>query len=213
MSLPDDLPERVYLLAVDRGKRRLVARDRIGYALRGAALAQLLLAGALRDDSGRVELVGRGDAGGLAGLLRDEIAADARPRRWRHWVRAGARRARTEVRDRLVAARNITVTKDRALGLFPVERIDVTDVLPFQRYGSTIRGVAGGSALASRVDPSDAAAVAIAVAAEIGTVLNGGDRRRNTARIEARGAEIAPVVTAIRQCVRSDRAARASASG
>jgi hypothetical protein len=113
----------------------------------------------------------------------------------------------------LVAARNITVTKDRALGLFPVERIDVIDVLTFQRYGTTIRAVAGGSALASRADPSDAAAVAIAVAAEIGTVLNWVDRRRNKARIETLGAGIAPVVTAIRQSVRSDRAARASASG
>jgi hypothetical protein len=213
MALPDDLPERIYLLAVDRGKRRLVARDRIGYALRGAALAQLLLAGAIRDDSGRVELVGGGSATGLAGVVRDEIAADTRPRRWRHWVHARARRARTEVRDRLVAARIITVTKDRALGLFPVERIDVKDVLTFQRYGTTIRAVAGGSALASRADPPDAAAVAITVAAEIGTVLNWGDRRRNKARIETLGAGIAPVVTAIRQNVRSDRAARASASG
>lgn len=212
MSLPDELPERIYLLAVDRGKRRLVARDRIGYALRGAALAQLLLAGAIRDDSGRVELVG-GGATGLAGVLRDEIAADTRPRRWRHWVHARARRARTEVRDRLEAARIITVTKDRALGLFPVERIDVRDVLTFQRYGTTIRSVAGGSAPTARVDPSDAAAAAITVAAELGTVLNWGDRRRNKARIETLGAEIAPVVTAIRQCVRSDRAARASASG
>ncbi|GIL28293.1 GPP34 family phosphoprotein [Actinocatenispora comari] len=212
MSLPDELPERIYLLAVDRGKRRLVARDRIGYALRGAALAQLLLAGAIRDDSGRVELVG-GGATGLAGVLRDEIAADTRPRRWRHWVHARARRARTEVRDRLEAARIITVTKDRALGLFPVERIDVRDVLTFQRYGATIRSVAGGSAPTARVDPSDAAAAAITVAAELGTVLNWGDRRRNKARIETLGAEIAPVVTAIRQCVRSDRAARASASG
>jgi hypothetical protein len=212
MSLPDELPERIYLLAVDRGKRRLVARDRIGYALRGAALAQLLLAGAIRDDSGRVQLVG-GGATGLAGVLRDEIAADTRPRRWRHWVHARARRARTEVRDRLEAARIITVTKDRALGLFPVERIDVRDVLTFQRYGTTIRSVAGGSAPIARVDPSDAAAAAITVAAELGTVLNWGDRRRNKAWIETLGAEIAPVVTAIRQCVRSDRAARASASG
>lgn len=213
MSLPDDLPERVYLLAVDRGKHRLAARDRIGYALRGAALAQLLLAGAVRDEAGRVEVVRRIDAAGLAGTLLGEITDDPRPRRWRHWVHARARRARTEVRDRLVAARIITVTKDRALGLFPIERIDVRDVLAFQRYGTTIRAAAGGTALVSRVDAQDGAAAAIAAATELGTVLNWGDRRRNKARIETLGTEIAPVVKAIRQCVRSDRATRASAGG
>ncbi|BCJ36984.1 hypothetical protein Athai_44870 [Actinocatenispora thailandica] len=213
MALPDDLPERVYLLAVDRGRRRLVARDRLGYALRGAALAQLLLAGAVRDESGRVEAVRRVPVAGLAGTVLDEIAGDARPRRWRHWVHARARRARTDVRDRLVAARIITVTKDRALGLFPVERIDVRDVLAFERYGTAIRDAVGGPGRTSRVDATDAAAAAIAAAAELGTVARRADRRRAKARIEVLGAGIAPVVTAIRQCVRSDRAARASSGG
>lgn len=212
MALPDRLPARIYLLALDREKHRLVASDRIGYALRGAALAELLLSGAIADDGGRVTPVRTVAADGLTAAVQQEIRDAKRPRTWRHWVTTRARRARPVVRDALADGRFITVRRDRVLGLFPVDRIDVRDVLEYRRYSTGIRQLARGATPVSRVDGPDAAAIALAAVAEVKTVLDRRERRQYADRIAALGADIAPVVKAIRQAIRSDRAAAVSAA-
>jgi hypothetical protein len=212
VRVPDDLPARTYLLALDPRKERLVARDRVGYLLRGAALAELLLAGALRDEhrkavpTGLVATVDPFTAGVLA-----EITASPRPRDWRHWVRRRARRARPAVRDRLADNGVLRVETSRVLGVFPVERLTVTDPRAYQGYVDAVGRALRGDAPVERVDPRDAAAVALAAAAELRTVLSGAERRRYKKRVAMLAESVGPAVTAVRKAIQSDRAAAATA--
>ncbi|GAA4208298.1 GOLPH3/VPS74 family protein [Actinocatenispora rupis] len=212
MRLPDDLPSRMYLLALDPAKERLVARDRIGYLLRGAALADLLLAGALRDEQRKAVPTGLvADSDPFAADVLAEIAASGRPRDWRHWVRRQARQARPRVRDRLVDNGFLTVETRRVLGIFPSERLTVTDPRTYRAYVDGVGQALRGDRPVDRVEARDAAAVALAAAAELRTVLSGSERRSYKKRIEMLAESVDPVATAVRKAIQSDRAAAASA--
>ena len=53
MDRPDSLAAQLFLLAYDTKRQRLVSRSELGYALRAAALADLVLRGSLVDDGGK----------------------------------------------------------------------------------------------------------------------------------------------------------------
>lgn len=213
MRLPEDLPARTYLLAIDTGRGRLVAHDRIGYLLRGAALADLLLAGALREEKRRAVPTGTvPDADPFTAAVLAEITASPRPRDWRHWVRRQARRARPAVRDRLVGNGFLTVESSRVLGIFPAERLTVVDPRVYQGYVDAIGRVLRGDEPAERVDPRDAAAAALAAAAELRTVLSATERWRQRKRVAALAERVDPVVAAVRKAISGDRAAASAAA-
>jgi Golgi phosphoprotein 3 GPP34 len=211
MELPESLPARLYLLACDRAKDRVVPRDRIGYVLRAAALVDLVLAGALTDDPQRPVATPASVTDGFEAGVHTEIAAD-KPRTWGRWVQRQYRPARAAVRDQLVAGGWIGVRRDRVLGLVPVEHVVVRDPAGHQAFLASTRELVLGTRPVSRVARRDAALVALAAAGELRTVLSRAERREYKRRIEDLTARTGPAASALRKVIRQVRMQQAAAA-
>jgi len=205
VEVPESLPARMYLLAYDLRKRRMTCGGtRLGYVLRAAALTELYLDGRLGEERRRPVPGTPGDD--PYGVLA-QIAA-SRPRSWRHWVCKDARALVSTVRDELVRDGWIRVREQRVLGLFPRQEVTVKD----PRVVKVLWGGAS-SALRGRpvahVNSYDAAAVALAAAGELSSVLPASDRRRHRRRIEELTARSGPAAPAVRTLIRQLNAAAA----
>ncbi|GLZ11381.1 hypothetical protein Acsp04_16160 [Actinomadura sp. NBRC 104425] len=206
VRIPESLPARMYLLAYDLKRGRMAhCGGRLGYVLRGAALAELYLDGRLVEERHGPRPGTPGDD--PYGLVA-QISA-SRPRSWRYWVRKDSRVMVRRVRDELAAGGWIRVLERRVLGVFPAHRVEVKD----PRVVKTLwRGAS--SALQGRpvahVNSYDAAAVALAAAGELNTVLPRRERRRHRLRISQLSARTGPAAGAVRKVIRADHAAAAA---
>lgn len=205
-SDPDSLPGKLFLLAVDTRHERVRGGLELGYALRAAALADLMLRGHLRDESGKVRVVK--PASGLDPLLRSvwEEVEGAGPHSWRHWIARGRGQSVRTTREALAAAGLISVGKRRILGLFPATKTTLRGSVRglADEVGRAIRG--GGPV--ARVDPGVAALAALASAVPIRTVIGVGERRRFKTRLAALREPIEPIPAALRRVIATARAAR-----
>ncbi|MDH6129573.1 GPP34 family phosphoprotein [Kitasatospora sp. GP82] len=212
MDLPDTLPGKLYLLAYDPQRERLTGVRDLDLLMRAAALADLLRRGLLREDGRGPAAVGTEPAGldpVLAELLRQ--IREERPRSWRSWV--GRRRGRTAraVRDELAAGGWIRVEEYRVLGLFPAARITLRDPRVRKALAEAVSSALRGPL--SRVEPGDAALVALADAAQLRAVLTWRQSREFRARIDKLAPAAGPLPRALRQAIRSRNAAAAAAAG
>ncbi|MGP4028405.1 GOLPH3/VPS74 family protein [Actinomadura sp. 3N407] len=206
VNVPESLPARMYLLAYDLRKHKMsMGGSRLGYVLRAAALTELYLDGRLGEERRKPVPGTPGDDpyGVLAQI------AGSRPRSWRHWVRKDSKAMVGEVRDELVRGGWIRVRPRRTLGLFPRHEVTVRDP-------RVVKSLWGGASSALRgrpvahVNSYDAAAVALAAAGELKTVLPRPDRRRHKRRIEELTARTGPAATAVRKLIRQENAAAAA---
>ncbi|WP_033262536.1 GOLPH3/VPS74 family protein [Amycolatopsis vancoresmycina] len=208
------LPGRAYLLACDTRRDRLPDRDRVALLVRAAALTDLVLRGLVADAAGRP--VARG-AAGTGHLVLDDLLAElaAEPhRKWRAWVRRGARGTLQSLEAQLDAAGVITLRTSRVLGLFPRRR-------PAVRDAATAAALRDEVASALRSDapvPADVAALtALAAAAELNAVLPRGERRRHRDRLARLADQAGAAAPALHKVIRELKSARtayvAAASG
>ncbi|NIH80495.1 GOLPH3/VPS74 family protein [Amycolatopsis viridis] len=210
MHRPDSLAAQLFLLAYDKDKNRLVSRSELGYALRAAALADLVLAGHLTDDHGKAApAIPAARLDPVLDLVLTEITA-ASPRSWRRWVSRRAGRMVPAVRDQLAGNRVIRVEPHRVLGLFPAHRITLRRPQEVNRLAAEVRRVIRGGAPASRIDARLGALCALAGTAELRTVLSRSERRQYRARLADLSRPVEPVVTALRKAIQTQRAAVAS---
>ena len=210
MKPPETLPARMFLLAFDPQRNRLTARGELGYLLRAAALAELVLNGHLTNAGGKA--CAGAYPGDLDPVLFEvwEQVSQASPRSWRRWVSRGRRGTFAAVRDQLVDARVLRLEPARLLGLIPCTRVVLREPHRARRLGEQVgRAVRGGEAVA-RVDPGIAALAALASAGQLRVALGGRDRRRFKDRIGELGTPIEPVATALRRAIAAQRAAAAS---
>ncbi|MCO5968548.1 GOLPH3/VPS74 family protein [Actinoallomurus soli] len=203
MNLPRSLPARLYLLAYDPDKERMTARSRLGLVLRAAALADLYLDQRLADDDGKVKVAAARPTGDpvLDAVLRQ--IADAGPRSWRRWVRAGERRIVREVRDQLEKERWIKVERRRILP----DRVRLRERREVKRYAAEVK-----SALrpAAQADGRTTAALVLAARGELPTVLSRRERREHRGRIEEFADPLWPIARALEHDLRRKRAVVAS---
>lgn len=199
------LPARAYLLACDTRRDRLPDRDRVALLVRAAALTDLVLRGLVEDTGGRP--VAR-RPGGTGHLVLDDLLAElaAEPhRKWRAWVRRGARGTLQSLEAQLDAAGVITLRTSRVLGLFPRRR-------PVVRDAATAAALRDEVASALRGDtpvPADVAALtALTAAAELSAVLPRGERRRHRERLAGLADQAGAAVPALRKVIRELQAAR-----
>ncbi|MFB4309181.1 GPP34 family phosphoprotein [Actinomadura sp. GTD37] len=204
-EVPESLPARMYLLAYDLRKQKMTRGGaRLGYVLRAAALTELYLDGRLGEER-------RGPAPGTPGDdpygVLAQVAA-SRPRSWQHWVRKDAKAIVGTVRAELARDGWIRVRERRVLGLFPRQVVTVKDP-------RVVKALWGGASSALRgrpvahVNSYDAAAVALAAAGELASVLPGPDRRRHKRRIDELTARSGPAAAAVRKLIRRLNAAAA----
>ncbi|QFG26822.1 GPP34 family phosphoprotein [Actinomadura sp. WMMB 499] len=208
VRIPESLPARMYLLAYDLRKKKMTKRGRhLGYLLRAAALTELFLDGRLGDDEKARPRPGTPGADPY-GLVA-QIGGASRPRSWQHWVRKDGKEIAGIVRDELVRDGMIRVRERRVLGLFTVEDVTVRDP-------RVVKALWGGASSALRgrpvahVNSYDAAAIALAAACELSSVLPGADRRRHKRRIEELTARSGPAPRAVRKVLQAERAAASS---
>ncbi|TDC97829.1 GPP34 family phosphoprotein [Actinomadura sp. 7K507] len=206
VHVPESLPARMYLLAYDLKKHKMSkGGTQLGYVLRAAALTELYLDGRLGEERGKPVpgTPGEDPYGVLAQIT------ESRPRSWQHWVRKDGKALAGKVRDELVRDGWIRVRTRRVMGLIPRQEIIVKDP-------RVVKSLWGGASSALRGRPVahvhsyDAAAVALAAAGELKTVLPGPDRRRHKRRIEELTARTGPAAAAARKLVRQYNAAVAS---
>jgi hypothetical protein len=210
MKPPESLPAQAFLLAFHPQRRRLTARTELGYLLRAAALADLVLCGHLVDESGKARAVGT--VASLDPVLQEvwEQVAAAEPRSWRRWITSDRRRTFAAVRDQLADTRVVTLEQQRFLGLFPHTRITLRETPGARRIRDQVgRAIRGGQPV-SRVDRDLAALAALAAAAQLRVVLGGRERRQFQARLGELGAPIEPIAKALRRAIAAKRAAAAS---
>jgi Golgi phosphoprotein 3 (GPP34) len=209
-ALPTTLPARIYLLSCDVDQHRLRGQD-VAVVVRGALFAELSLRGCLVEEDGLVRAVGSRRTGDA--VLDDHlrIMAEGKPRSWRALLRRGGKATLTAVQDQLASAGLITVERTRWLGIFPTDRITLTDPAQVAVLRESVREAVRGSRPVSTVSTEDATLVALVAVGELGTVLSGQDRRAHKARIaefDERGGAAVPV---LRRVLRQIKAARAGA--
>ncbi|MEU0511893.1 GPP34 family phosphoprotein [Amycolatopsis sp. NPDC006125] len=210
MDKPDSLAARLFLLAYDTDKNRLTSRSELGYALRAAALADLVLGGFLVDDGGKAAPAA--PAPGLDPVL-DLVLLEithSTPRSWRRWVSRRASRIVPLVREHLAAEQVIKVDSRRVLGLFPVHRVTPRRPHETKRLAEEVRRAVRGGQPAYRVDPRLGALCALAGTAELRTVFTRSERRQYKGRLAELGRPVEPVVKALRKTIQSHRAAAVS---
>src|SRR4051794_4664106 len=207
MQPPASLTSQLYLLGYDPRRQRIAGGTNHGLLLRAGALEELRLAGAVVDEGGRVR---RGDADRVRdAMLADvvaQITGSAKPRTWKHWISKGVGGTYAAVRDRLDDTMYTRVESTRVLGIFPRTQAYLRDQAAVEALRTHVDRILTGTA---RPSPQDAALVALAATAELGTILPRSRRREYRARIEA--LTDGPVVPALRAAIRERAAAAASA--
>jgi hypothetical protein len=206
MDVPESLSERVYLLAHRASAwRETLSVGELGQVLAAAALTELYLADRIVDAGGRVQAAARpARRDPMLGVLLDRIAA-SRPRTWEHWVNAGARGGRRAVRDQLAAGGWVRVEPARLAGLIPSARVSVVEPAVVAELGGRLEAALRPDRLPERVEPWDAALVAIAAAGELRSVLPGPRRRAARARIAELTSVAGPAAPALRRVLRRRR--------
>lgn len=202
MKLPDTLPGRLYLLAYDPERERVTGGRNLDLLLRAAALTDLLRRGLLRDEGGKPVVTGPPPAG-LDPVLAEQLTliADSRPHRWQHWIQRRARTARA-VRDELAATGWIRLEEEqRLLGLFTTTRVTPRNPRARKALAATASTALRGPL--SRIEPGDAALVALADVAQLRTVVSRRQHREHRERLADLAALSGPPAPALRHAIRS----------
>src|SRR5688500_12737547 len=122
------LPEWLLLLSLDDDGQPRDPRSTLGYALAGAAITELLLAGRLAYRDDRLQAASASPTGDpVLDEVLDQVRAEPKDRKLQWWVNrlgGGGGWRRPAVRNRLID--HLTTTgvlakgQERLLGLFPV---------------------------------------------------------------------------------------------
>jgi hypothetical protein len=208
VDVPETLPERLYLLAYDTQHGRITARRHLGYLMRAAILAELLLQGHLADATGGPVTRTPVAADPLLDSVLQQVAGSRR-RSWRHWVNKGHGAASRQVRERLESGGWIRVERGRLLGLFPTTTVTVRDSRVVKRLTARVSAALRAGRPASRLDPMDAGLAALAAAVRLKTVLPRAGWRAGRRRSDELAEVVAPVPRALRKAIRAADAAAA----
>jgi hypothetical protein len=200
MAVPGSLPQRIFLLAYIPDKGKVPMGSNLGAMLRAAALAALYVDGHLIDERGRTVIDSRHPCHDpfLAALL-DEIAG-SKPRRWQSWVDHRQRAAIRTVRQQLGDGGWVRLEHHRILGLFPATKVTIRD----PRVRKELLGRVSGALKdpIGRIDPADAALVAIVAAGNLRAILDREARRAGERRIKQLTALSGPVGPALLNSIR-----------
>jgi hypothetical protein len=206
VDTPASLPRRIYLLAYDTKKQKLTGGGRLGLVLRAAALTELFLAGQLVDDRGKPKPAGARVTDPLLDDIRREIG-QSKPRSWARWTSRGERATFRAVQEQLADAGLIRVEPYRILGIFPASRVSALDTRPVHALRKRLAGALRAEVPVNRVEPMDAALVALATMGELRVAVSRAQARANKQRIAELVAVAGPAAPAPRRVIQERQAA------
>ncbi|NRQ30976.1 GPP34 family phosphoprotein [Nonomuraea sp. NN258] len=207
----ESLTRSAFLLAFDLRKEKLTQRGRLGYLLRAAALAELLLAGNLSDESGkaRARTAPAAAPGSLPAVIWAQIS-DSPPHSWKRWVRKDHGKAVRVVCDELAAARLVRVERRRIL-LFPVERITPRKAYLSRRLAERVVRAYRDGRPVGHLEQDVRVLAALAAAAGLKTVIPSWlEMRQRQDRIKQLSEPVEPITTALRKSIEAADAASAA---
>lgn len=208
---PTGLAANAFLIAYNVEKKKLAGGSTHGILVRAAALAELSLGGQLADQNGKAEPTGRRTEDPLLEVVLDQIAA-SKPRAWKYWVNKDHKGTYRAVREQLVVERVITVEDVRLFGLVVKKNVTVRDTRVVRELVASARRAVLGSTVVDRLDPRDAALVALVAAVELNTVFSGRERREHRDKIRQLADRTGPAVKALRKAVEDQQAAATAAA-
>ncbi|QWF77114.1 GOLPH3/VPS74 family protein [Amycolatopsis sp. CA-230715] len=197
------LPGKVYLLALNPKSGRLRDRQRSAYAVRAAALTDLVLSGRLADDGGAPVVRPRGSTGDD---VLDEVLGqlvEGRPGSWKGAVRKGFRGTLRAVEAQLEASGVVEPRRSRVFGVIPVRGERLRDTGAQDRLRSVVDGALRGGGDVAAVPPADAALTALAVLARVKGAATARERRRYSARLAELGENAGAPAPALRSVLRA----------
>ncbi|TDC68549.1 GPP34 family phosphoprotein [Micromonospora sp. KC606] len=201
MAVPDSLPQRIFVLAYNPDKGRVGVDTDLGAMLRAAALADLHLRGHLTDERGRAAIDVRHPCHDpVLDALLEEIAG-SKPRTWQHWVDGRQRAAVRAVRQQLSDGGWVRLEPHRILGLLPTTKMTIHD--PRVRKELLGRITAALNNPIDRIDPADAALVAIVAAGDLKLVLDRRTKRANKRRIQQLTELSGPIAPALHKSIQA----------
>ncbi|AVT37154.1 GPP34 family phosphoprotein [Plantactinospora sp. BB1] len=201
MGVPGSLPQRIFVLAYNPAKGRLSLTVNLGILLRAAALADLYRSGHLTDERGRATIgVPHPCHDPVLDALLGEIA-NAKPDTWQHWMQRRQNATIRAVRQQLGEHGWVRLQPHKVLGLFPVTKVTIHD--PRVREELLGRVDAALNQPLDRIDPADAATVAIVAAGGLDLVLDRRTRRANKQRIEQLAEQSGPIVPGLHQSIQA----------
>ncbi|NKY53268.1 GOLPH3/VPS74 family protein [Nocardia vermiculata] len=207
--MTESLPAKAYLLAYRTDRRRVRDRHLLGYLVRAAALADLLLRGHIVDVGGAARVTGAGGATGDP-VLDDTLTMirASRPRQWRHWIRKGHLEALRLVQAQLVDAGVLVPEPGRAMGVLPVHRTVVRNRTHRLSLCSAVDGALRVPGDTAAIAPADAVLTALIAAAKLHHVVSREARHHHRSRLDTLASSALPVVRALQVTVRRQRTAR-----
>lgn len=203
MRTPLSLPGRTYLLAFDRDRDRMANRQWLAYALRAAALAELVIGGHLADVDGvavPVPGVRPPDDPVLRGVL-DDVGR----RKWRALAGRQRRETQNAVAAQLVAAGYLGV--ERAATRWRRALIEVRDPLVLTRLTEQVSATLRSPLPINRTPRADVALIAILAVAGIKTGLTKVQRREYADRIAAAVTAAGAPIDGLKHAISQARAA------
>ncbi|MBQ0847414.1 MULTISPECIES: GPP34 family phosphoprotein [Streptomyces] len=209
------LPQHLYLLCytVDKGKFQLDNLQGRGQLLRAGALTELARDGLLDATGGKViRKSGRTpDDSFLASVWSD--LPDNRPKSWLQFVHNKAHTAEKPVRDQLAAAGEVTVTRNKVLGLVPSDRVTVTQPENVRALQERVRGT-----VLDRTDPAsipleDLALAVLTVELEVTCVWSRADLRTHKQALKALAARYDETIPGLRKALRDSYLASRAVGG
>ncbi|MGW4111179.1 GOLPH3/VPS74 family protein [Actinosynnema sp. NPDC004786] len=194
MTLPDSLPQRVFLLAHHPEKGKVGGNA--GPMLRAAALADLHHRGRLADVRGRPAVAVRHPCHDpVLDAVLEEVAR-AKPHTWQSWIGRGQRATFRGVRHQLGDRGWVDLRPHRVLGLFPATDVTIRDLRV--RDDLLARVHAALRQPLDTVDPADAALVTVLAAGDLRPVLDRKTQRADKQRIRDLAALSGPIGPALR---------------
>ncbi|MFC4563818.1 GPP34 family phosphoprotein [Nocardiopsis mangrovi] len=210
------LPQRLYLLNFDLDKNKIDSSTALvrGQLMRGAAVAELAIAGLLSDQDGKAVRSGAAAEPPSDPFLAEVLssASPTEPRRWFTVVDRNWHRAEAAVRDQLEEQGAITVHRGRALGVFPTRRPSLRDPGQVAGLRESTRNTAFLGRDPATVPVEDAVLAVLAADGDVCCTISRKERREHKQALTALRDHVDAVLPRWRKAVGLSMTARRTAA-
>ncbi|WP_069169216.1 GOLPH3/VPS74 family protein [Streptomyces griseus] len=212
--MPTTLAQKLYLLCYTARKEKFQL-DNIqgrGQLLRAGAMTELAREGLLDATGGRVRrLPGHPPEDPFTAAVWYDLPED-KPKKWLAFLHNKAHTAETPVRDQLLASGDIALTREKKLGVVPVDRVTVVHPELVDALQERVRATVLAGPPAEGLTDELAMAV-LAVELELSSVWSKEDRRTHRSGLKAHAARFDAFVPGLRKALRDSYLASRAVGG